>query len=110
MKELSDTYQKIKESLYDFIDGKYDDIFSKEQIELTIEISFILNHLTITDIPFGDKKISFIYNSIEINQIHSSEDCYSSEEQIISVFRNQKEIKNCLKVFLRDRKINDILN
>jgi hypothetical protein len=109
MKELSDTYQKIKESLYDFIDGKYDDIFTKEQLELTIEISFILNHITITDTPFGDRKISFLYNNIQINQNHSSEDCYSSEEQIISIFRNQDEIKNCLKQFLRDTKINKIL-
>jgi hypothetical protein len=112
---LSDTNQKIKDSLYDFIDGKYDDIFTKEQIELVIELSFLFNNLIISDTdksinPFGRiRDISFVYNEVTITQRFSDEQ-YITEESVFSIFRKQDDFKNCLKVFLRDRKINDILN
>jgi hypothetical protein len=121
--QLSEVNQSIKENLYNFIDGKFDEKLEKDSIRIAIETSFLLNHMEIKDAdlknkftnrhnPFDSKDIVFSYNNIYITQRISTEE-YSSEESIFSAFRNDVSFISCLESFLtqykRDRLINNIL-
>jgi hypothetical protein len=89
--QLSEENQSIKENLYNFLDGKFDEELG-DSIRIAIETSFLLNHMEIKDAdlknkfanrhnPFNSKDIVFSYSNINITQRISTDE-YSSEESI----------------------------
>jgi hypothetical protein len=107
--QLSDTNTFIKDNLQNIIDGKFDDKFEPDHLEWLLELSFLFNHLT-TDKYY----IIFKYNGVAFN-INMNEsyihflDPFQSEEEVISIIRNEETFKSCYNSFLRDVKINQII-
>lgn len=102
--KLSETNEMIKADLMKFVNGDYDDNFSKEQIAFATELSFLLNHIT----TVGDS-IIFEYNKqkIKISGLHDNP--YVSEEVIIHHIKNESIFKSAYKSFLREHKLNKLL-
>lgn len=94
---LDDTENYIKDNLQNILDGKFDDKFDKEQLKMMLEMSFLYNHITLENnsivFRYDDKRVSIEGVS---NNLRSS-------------IRNDVVFKSALKQFLRDKKINDIL-
>lgn len=114
MKEfLDDTDLFIKDSLDWILTGKYDDKFSKEQLDKMIELSFLYNHLT-----QENDKLIFEYSNWQINLTNLYEQ-YSDlvyqmgkeavKNMIITTITSQEQFKLAFKSFIRDKKINQIL-
>jgi hypothetical protein len=102
---LDDTENYIKDNLQNILDGKFDDKFDKEQLKMMLEMSFLYNHITSENnsivFRYDDKRVS-----IEgVSEITGG----FAKEQITSSIRNDVVFKSALKQFLRDKKINDIL-
>lgn len=108
---LNDTNQFIKDNLQDIIDGKFDDKFSSEQLNMMLEMSFLFNHIT-----FELDSILFKYGEMPTFKISGINDLIHSipfgptEDQIFSIIRNESVFKSAYTSFLRDNKINRILN
>lgn len=97
----------IKENLYNFLNGDYNDKFDKDQIDILIETSFIFNHLEVVD-----NKYNLKYNDLTFSLSFPEEDFYtgiSKEEMIISLIRNQDFFKKMFLSFMRDYKLGKIL-
>jgi len=107
--KLNDTNQFIKDNLQNILDGKFDDKFSQEQLKMMLEMSFLYNHITfeLDSILFeyGDQKLKFS----GINNMIQSMPFGPGEEQIFSMIRSESIFKSAYDSFLRDKKINDIL-
>lgn len=114
MKEfLDDTDFFIKSNLDWILAGKYDDKFSKEQLDKMIELSFLYNHLT-----SENDKLIFEYSNWQINLTNLYEQ-YSDllnqlgkeavKNMIITAITSQDQFKLAFKSFLRDNKINKII-
>lgn len=104
--KLSETNEMIKADLIKFINGDYDDNFSKEQVAFATELSFLLNHITVV----GDSVI-FEYNKqkIKISGLNDDVPC-ASEESITHYIKNENIFKISYKSFLREYKLNKLLN
>ena len=102
---LDDTENYIKDNLQNILDGKFDDKFDKEQLKMMLEMSFLYNHITLENnsivFRYDDKRVSIEGVSELPKQF--------AKEQITSSIRNDVVFKSALKQFLRDKKINDIL-
>ena len=102
---LDDTENYIKDNLQNILDGKFDDKFDKEQLKMMLEMSFLYNHITSENnsivFRYDDKRVS-IEGVSEITGVFV-------KEKITSSIRNDVVFKSALKQFLRDKKINDIL-
>lgn len=115
MKEfLDDTDLFIKDNLDWVLVGKYDDKFSKEQLDKMIELSFLYNHINIE----GDK-LTFKYSEYQINlgnliqqysELVSQLGKEAVKNMIITAITSQEEFKSAFKSFLRDRKIGKIID
>jgi hypothetical protein len=109
---LDSTDIQIKNDLDKFINGMYDGIFSKEQISAAIEYSFLLNHIYVNN-EFIIFKYDFDDNLvIKVSRENISDySAYSisTKEAIVSIFKNNDYFKSSFKKFLRDYKINTIL-
>jgi hypothetical protein len=108
--KLDDTALFIKDNLQNILDGKFDDKFSEEQLKMMLEMSFLYNHIT-----FGLDSILFEYDGQKlkisgINDLIQSIPFGLSEEQIFSTIRSESLFKSSYASFLRDKKIDDILN
>ena len=107
--KLNYTNQFIKDNLQNILDGKFDDKFSQEQLKMMLEMSFLYNHITfeLDSILFeyGDQKLKFS----GINNMIQSMPFGPGEEQIFSMIRSESIFKSAYDSFLRDKKINDIL-
>jgi len=109
--KLDDTALFIKDNLQNILDGKFDDNFSEEQLKMMLEMSFLYNHITFESdsvlFEYGGQKVKVS----NINQlIHSQPFGISDEDQIFSTIKSQEEFKSSYASFLRDKKIDDILN
>lgn len=106
--KLDDTNQYIKDNIQNIIDGKFDDKFSSDQLKMMLEFSFLYNHIS-----FEFDTLTFEYNDIIVKVSNISDLMYSnipiSEDQILSIIRNEAEFKSAYTSFLRDIKINNIL-
>jgi hypothetical protein len=109
--KLDDTALFIKDNLQNILDGKFDDKFSKEQLKMMLEMSFLYNHIT-----FESDSVIFDYNDQKvevsnINQLIHSQNPFgiNVEDQIFSTIKSQEEFKSSYYSFLRDKKIDDIL-
>jgi len=102
---LNDTENYIKDNLQNIINGKFDDNFSKEQLKMMLEMSFLYNHIS-----FEGDSVIFEYNGVKFKISGISEiPGRFAKEQITSSIKNDVVFKSALKQFLRDKKINDIL-
>jgi hypothetical protein len=103
---LDDTDNFIKDNLQNIIDGKFDDKFDKEQLKMMLELSFLYNHIS-----FENDSVIFEYNRVKFKISGISEIPGGfAKETITSAIKNDVVFKSALKQFLRDKKINDILN
>lgn len=110
---LDDTDLFIKDNLDWILAGNYDDKFSKEQLDKMIELSFLYNHMVLEN-----DKLTFEYSKWQINLTNLYEQ-YSElvyqlgregvKNMIITAIISQDEFKLAFKSFLRDRKINKII-
>ena len=103
---LDDTENYIKDNLQNIIDGKFDDNFSKEQLKMMLEMSFLYNHITVENdsvvFKYGNKTVS-------VNGVSELPPQFA-KEHITTVFKNNEVFKSSLTQFLRDKKINEILD
>ena len=104
----------IKDNLDWILAGEYDHKFSKEQLDKMAELSFLYNHLV-----FGDKKLTFSYNNttIDLTNVYQQYDDlvgYMGKEgvknMIINTIISQDVFKSAFKSFLRDKKINGVID
>ncbi len=101
---LDTTDIQIKNDLDEFIG-----VLSKEEISAAIEYSFLLNHLYL-----DDRGIIFKYDKLTIKVDRGSIIEYSilgnsTKESIISLIKGSDDFKSCFKSFLRDKKIEKII-
>jgi hypothetical protein len=103
---LDDTDNYIKDNLQNIIDGKFDDKFDKEQLKMMLELSFLYNHISIEN-----DSVIFEYNGVKL-KISGISEVFGiyAKESITSAIKNDVVFKSALKQFLRDKKINEILN
>jgi len=106
---LDDTENYIKDNLQNIIDGKFDDKFSSEQLKMMLEMSFLYNHITIEN-----DSVIFEYNGVKlkingINDLINSIPIGVDKNEIFSMIKNDNIFKSALTQFLRDKKINEIL-
>lgn len=105
---LDETDISIKNDLDRFINGDYNECFSKEQISLSIEYSFLLNYLYMDDIH-----IFFKYEDLTIKLNRSDLTDFSLytnsvKEAVISIIKSHTDFKSSFKIFLRNNKIDKI--
>lgn len=103
--KLSDTNEQIKSDLMRFVNGEYDNYFTNEQIKFATELSFLLNHIN----QEGDS-IIFSYNNYKIKISGLHDNPVASEESILSYIKNEDTFKKSYKSFLREHKLNKLLN
>ena len=102
---LNDTDIYIKENLNKIMNGDWDKNFNnKEEIEMLKKTSFLYNHIKIEErcviFEYGDKKVKYNFNSDPLDyQMH-----------LISMIRNSEDFISCYTSFLRDWKINKIID
>ena len=96
---FDDTENYIKDNLQNILDGKFD----KEQLKMMLEMSFLYNHIT-----SENNSIVFRYERVSIEGV-SELPIQFAKETITSAIKNDVVFKSALKQFLRDKKINDIL-
>jgi hypothetical protein len=101
---LSETNEKIKADLMKFVNGDYDAYFTKEEIAMATELSFLFNHISAE----GDSVI-FKYNNdkLKISGLHDMPNFI--EEVIIPYIKNKEVFKRSYKSFLREHKLNKLL-
>ncbi len=110
---LDDTDLFIKDNLDWILAGNYSNDLSKEQLDKMIELSFLYNHLILEN-----DKLTFEYSKWQINLTNLYEQ-YSElvyqlgregvKNMIITTITSQEQFKLAFKSFLRDRKINKII-
>jgi len=102
---FDDTENYIKDNLQNIIDGKFDDKFSKEQLKMMLEMSFLYNHITVEN-----DSVIFEYNGVKLKISGILElPGEFAKEHITSAIKNDAVFKLALTQFLRDKKINEIL-
>ena len=111
---FDDTDNFIKDNLQNILDGNFDDKFKPEQLKIMLELSFLYNHISIEN-----DSIIFKYNGIKlkINGMSEIDELawnnrvtqIGPKEEITSMIKGTDIFKSALKQFLRDKKINDIL-
>ena len=107
---FDDTENYIKDNLQNIIDGKFDDKFSTEQLKMMLEMSFLYNHITSEYDSSCGISVVFSYNGVKLKISGISEIPGGfAKEQITSSIRNDVVFKSALTQFLRDKKINEIL-
>jgi len=102
---LDDTDNYIKDNLQNILDGKFDDKFEPDQLKMMLEMSFLYNHIS-----SEYDSVIFSYNGVilKISGISELPGGFA-KEHIISSIKNDVVFKSALTQFLRDKKINDIL-
>jgi acid stress-induced BolA-like protein IbaG/YrbA len=102
---LDDTDNYIKDNLQNILDGKFDDKFDKEQLKMMLEMSFLYNHINVEN-----DSVIFEYNGVKLKINGISEiPTQFAKETITSSIKNDVVFKSALTQFLRDKKINEIL-
>lgn len=103
--KLSEENEKIKADLMKFVNGEYDSNLTKEQLQFVTELSFLLNHTTIDDVY----SVIFKYNNDKL-VISGGLDNPLTETFFISYIKNEDIFKRSYKSFLREHKLNKLLN
>jgi hypothetical protein len=104
--ESSDIY--LRDNLSNIMNGEWDSQFNEEQLEMSKKTSFLFNHITIEErcviFEYGDQKVKYNFNSDPIDQMY-----IDFSMHMISMIRNSEDFMNSYKAFLRDWKINKII-
>lgn len=103
--KLSEENEKIKADLMKFVNGEYDSNFNKEQLQFVTELSFLLNHTTI-----DGYSVIFKYNNDKLVISGGLDNPYLTETFFISYIKNEDIFKRAYKSFLREHKLNKLLN
>lgn len=106
---LDDTDNYIKDNLQNILGGNFDDKFSTEQLKMMLEMSFLYNHITIENDSVIFEYGGQILKISGINQFYSTPTSIDFKNQIFSTIKSNMVFKSALTQFLRDKKINDIL-
>ncbi len=106
---LDDTDNYIKDNLQNILDGNFDDKFDKEQLKMMLEMSFLYNHITIENDSVIFEYGGQILKISGINQFYSTPTSIDFKNQIFSTIKSNMVFKSALTQFLRDKKINEIL-
>ena len=103
----------IKDNLDGILAGDMDGKLSKEQVDKTIELSFLYNHLT-----FEKESLTFEYGDVKV-RVNNLYEQYSDlvyqigkeavKNMVITTITSQDSFKSSFKAFLRDKKIDKIL-
>jgi hypothetical protein len=106
--ESSDIY--LRDNLSNIMNGEWDSQFNEEQLEMAKKTSFLFNHITIEErcviFEYGDKKVKYNFNSDPLDyQMHIGD--FSTH--MISMIINSEDFLSSYKVFIRDWKINKII-
>jgi hypothetical protein len=107
---LDDTDNYIKDNLQNIINGEFDDKFSPDQLKMMLEMSFLYNHITVEN-----DSVIFEYNGVKLkinginDLINSAQIGIDYKNQIFSTIKSDEIFKSALTQFLRDKKINEIL-
>lgn len=106
--ESSDIY--LRDNLSNIMNGEWDSQFNEEQLEMAKKTSFLFNHITIEErciiFEYGDKKVKYNFNSDPLDyRMHIGD--FSTH--MISMIRNSEDFMNSYKAFVRDWKINKII-
>jgi hypothetical protein len=107
--ESTDIY--IRDNLSNIMNGEWDNQFNEEQLEMVKKTSFLLNNITIEErcviFEYGDKKTKYSFNSDPLDyQMYIGD----FSMHMTSMIRNSEDFLNSYKEFLRDWKINKIIN
>lgn len=113
---LDNTDLFIKDNLEWILAGKLKDKFSKEQLDTMLELSFLYNHIQV-----GEDKVSilFEYNGLKVNfknvlsQYNDLAYMIGKEgvkNTIISTIKSSDDFQSAFRSFLRDNKINKIID
>lgn len=106
--ESTDIY--LKDNLSNIMNGEWNSQFNEEQLEMAKKTSFLFNHITIEErcviFEYGDKKVKYSFNSDPLDyQMHIGD--FSTN--MISMIINSEDFLSSYKVFIRDWKINKII-
>ncbi len=103
---LDETELKLKEDIDIIFSGGYDDKLSPEQIDYIKKLSFLYNHLEI-----NIDSVTFTYNDVKfkISGIGEIPDVYRKHD-VLSALRNSDEFKSAYLSFCREYKISNILD
>ena len=102
---LDDTDNYIKDNLQNILDGNFNDKFEPEQLNMMLELSFLYNHISVEN-----DSVIFGYNGVKLKISGISElPTQFAKEHITSTIKNDVVFKSALTQFLRDKKINEIL-
>ena len=106
--ESSDIY--LRDNLSNIMNGEWDSQFNEEQLEMAKQTSFLFNHITIEErcviFEYSDKKVKYSFNSDPLDyQMHIGD----FSMHMISMIRNSEDFLSSYKAFIRDLKINKII-
>lgn len=103
--KLSEEHEKIKADLMKFVNSEYDSNFTKEQLEFATELSFLLNYTSIDGVS-----LIFKYNNDKLVISGLLDNPYLTENVLINYIKNEDIFKRSYKSFLREHKLNKLLN
>ena len=92
----------IKDNFQNILDGKFDSRFEPDKLNMMLEMSFLYNHINKENnsvvFRYDEKRVSFEGVSSDFNEI-----------EIVAWIKSEAVFKSAFKQFLRNKKINDIL-
>lgn len=107
--KLSDAFQCIKDIYLDVLSGKHFDKFDLEETERIIKVGFLLYNLSLIKYRYVPE-IEFKYNDYRCSIVMSRDIHDNDEEFYTSTIMNTDIFKNAFKEFIRENKINKIIN
>lgn len=108
---LDSTDQYLKDNLKNIMNGEWDNQFSKDQLDMAKQTSFLLNHIIIEEnsitFEYDNQKVKYNFNTDPIDyNLHGGD----FKTNMLSMIRNDEPFKSAYKSFIRDWKIDSIIN
>jgi len=100
---------QIKSDLYRFLEGVYiGSSFSKEQNDYALKLSFLFNHSIIEKYESTYDKLVFTYGDKYLKI--SLDNSYHTKETYFKYMMDEEFFQNSLKSFIREHRINKIID
>ena len=107
---LDSTDQYLKDNLKNIMNGEWDNQFSKDQLDMAKQTSFLLNHITLLEnsivFEYDNQKVKYNFNNTIDYNLHGGD----FKTHMLSMIRNDEPFKSAYKSFIRDWKIDSIIN
>lgn len=103
----SDIDVQIKNNLQKFVDGDYIGTFTEEENEQAIKLAFLLNHASIEKNLSTYDKLVFSYGG-DVLKI-SIDNSFLKRETYFKYMMDEEFFQNSLKSFIRENRINKII-